>query len=284
MRKMNKLGKGIGALLGEEAGQSEVTAVPIHLIHSNPHQPRAFFDEKALEELAESIKKHGVVQPVIVRRTNDSYELIAGERRLRASKLAGIEDIPVIVREYNDSESAEIALIENLQREDLNPIEEGMAYEKLIDQFQLTQEKAAEMVGKSRPYVANMLRILMLPDEVKQLLSEKKISAGQARPLLSLKNSAEQIHLARRIAEEGLSARQVEKMTAPPQAVHKKAASQSEKVFFQSIEEKLKLSIGTPVRIKLGPNRKKGMIEISFSGDDEFQRLIRLLENSDTME
>ena len=284
MRKMNKLGKGLGALLGEEAGESEITSIPVHLIHSNPHQPRAFFDEKALEELSESIKKHGVVQPVIIRKTGQEYELIAGERRLRASKMAGLEEIPVIVREYNDSESAEIALVENLQREDLNPVEEGIAYEQLMNQFQLTQEKAAEMVGKSRSYVANMLRILALPEEVKTLLSEKKISVGQARPLLALKNPAEQIHLAKRIAEEGLSARQVEQMTSPREAMKKKEEPGGERVFYQSIEEKLKLSIGTPVRIKLGSKKKNGIIEISFYGDDEFQRLIRFLENSDRME
>ena len=151
MRKMNKLGKGLGALLGEEAGESEITSIPVHLIHSNPHQPRAFFDEKALEELSESIKKHGVVQPVIIRKTGQEYELIAGERRLRASKMAGLEEIPVIVREYNDSESAEIALVENLQREDLNPVEEGIAYEQLMNQFQLTQEKQRKWWGKAVP-------------------------------------------------------------------------------------------------------------------------------------
>ena len=204
MPKLRKLGKGLDALFGEDKEEKATEFISTALIVPNEWQPRREFEPGALQSLSDSIKEHGVVQPVIVRKKDDHYELIAGERRLRAAELAGLTEIPALVREYTDQETAEIALIENLQREDLNPLEEGMAYQRMIDEYKFTQEKMASLIGKSRSYVTNMIRLLDLCDEVKELIFAKKLTAGQARPLLGLPSGAEQAALARRIVEEDL--------------------------------------------------------------------------------
>lgn len=286
MSKEKRLGRGLSALLGEESRKREVPEeIRIDRIVPNPHQPRRNFDEEALAELAASIRTHGVVQPVIVRREADGYTLIAGERRLRASKLAGLTTVPAIVRDYNEEAAAEVALVENLQREDLNPVEEGRAYRRLMETYGYTQEKLAGIVGKSRPYVANLLRILALPEEVLARLEEGKLTMGQVRPLLALASEEEQTALARRIEKENLSSRQAEELVrgkkekrAPKEKAEDPAAS-----YFRKIENELKLSLGTGVHIRngKGKNRLRGAIAIEYTGEEEFQRIVAFLKNEE---
>lgn len=286
MSKEKRLGRGLSALLGEESRKREAPEeIRIDRIVPNPHQPRRNFDEEALAELAASIRTHGVVQPVIVRREADGYTLIAGERRLRASKLAGLATVPAIVRDYNEEAAAEVALVENLQREDLNPVEEGRAYRRLMETYGYTQEKLAGIVGKSRPYVANLLRILALPEEVLARLEEGKLTMGQVRPLLALASEEEQTALARRIEKENLSSRQAEELVrgkkekrAPKEKAEDPAAS-----YFRKIENELKLSLGTGVHIRngKGKNRLRGDIAIEYTGEEEFQRIVAFLKNEE---
>src|SRR6185295_8662456 len=207
------LGRGLGALLSAERPDSfgdEQNEVEVELIDASPLQPRTFFDQSSLEQLAESIRTHGVVQPVVLRRIDDRYQLVAGERRWRAAKLAGLNRIPAVVRDIDDDNLLEIALIENIQREDLNPIEEAQAYKKLIDAVGLTQESLAARVGRDRSYITNYLRLLRLPDDIQSLVAQGKLSTGHARTLLGLEQADEQRRLARKIIERGLSVRETE--------------------------------------------------------------------------
>lgn len=278
-----KLGRGLGELLGDDYQDTgKVLGLSVDRIVSNPWQPRQDFDESSLSSLSASIKKDGLIQPVAVRQKkgSSSYELVTGERRWRAAKMAGLVTIPAIVLDYDDRGMAEMALVENLQRKDLNPVEEGMAYRKLMDTYGLTQEEVSEKVGRSRPYIANMLRLLDLPEEVQDLLSSEKLTAGQARPLLGLGSDAEKISLARRIVKEGLSARQVEELARagkPKKTKEKDPISE----YLKAIEEKMGLSVGTKVRIRVGKgkNAHRGTISISFKNDEEFQRIAGLLDS-----
>lgn len=278
-----KLGRGLGELLGDDYQDTgKVLDLSVDRIVSNPWQPRQDFDESSLSSLSASIKKDGLIQPVAVRQKkgSSSYELVTGERRWRAAKMAGLVTIPAIVLDYDDRGMAEMALVENLQRKDLNPVEEGMAYRKLMDTYGLTQEEVSEKVGRSRPYIANMLRLLDLPEEVQDLLSSEKLTAGQARPLLGLGSDAEKISLARRIVKEGLSARQVEELARagkPKKTKEKDPISE----YLKAIEEKMGLSVGTKVRICVGKgkNAHRGTISISFKNDEEFQRIAGLLDS-----
>lgn len=286
MSKEKRLGRGLSALLGEESRKREAPEeIRIDRIVPNPHQPRRNFDEEALAELAASIRTHGVVQPVIVRREADGYTLIAGERRLRASKLAGLTTVPAIVRDYNEEAAAEVALVENLQREDLNPVEEGRAYRCLMETYGYTQEKLAGIVGKSRPYVANLLRILALPEEVLARLEEGKLTMGQVRPLLALASEEEQTALARRIEKENLSSRQAEELVRgkKEKRVPKEKAEDPAASYFRKIENELKLSLGTGVHIRngKGKNRLRGAIAIEYTGEEEFQRIVAFLKNEE---
>lgn len=222
-----KLGRGLGSLLENALDETgKVIELDISKIHPNPWQPRRQFDFKSLEDLAASIKEKGLIQPITVRyRDKDGdfeYELVTGERRLRAADLAGLKTVPAIVSAYDDRSMAEVALIENLQREDLNPIEECEAYQQLINHYGLTQEQMAAKVGKSRPYIANMLRLAELPSDVKLLLASGRLTTGQARPLLSLASEEEQSELAQKIVAEGLSARRVEDMAREKKKKKKK--------------------------------------------------------------
>lgn len=285
----SKLGRGLSNLLDTAMDEKgKVIELSISKIHPNPWQPRRDFDEESLAALASSIKENGLIQPITVRnREKDgsfAYELVTGERRLRAAKLAGLTVIPSIIATYSDDNMAEMALIENLQREDLNPIEEGEAYQTLIDTYNLSVNDMAEKVGKSRSYVANILRLVGLADEVKALLREKKLTVGQARPLLALEDSAEQIRLAKEILENGMSAREIEKLMKEKKEKKetrpkKPALSADAAAYLKSIEEKLKLSVGTQVSIKLGRGKKahSGTISISFKNDEEFQRITEFL-------
>ena len=251
MAKARKLGKGLDALLGsDDGGQEEY--ISISMIIPNAWQPRRAFDQEALEALSESIKEHGVVQPIIVRPQGNRYELIAGERRLRASQMAGLLDIPAIIRDYTDKETAEIALIENLQREDLNPLEEGLAYERMMNEYEVTQDSMARMIGKSRSYVANILRLLELPDEVKELIKAKKLSAGQARPLLGLKKKTDMVLLARMIVEKDLSVRKIEDLIRKMKGTIRVPKEDKLGAYLRSIEEELWVTLGSKVRIKVG--------------------------------
>ncbi|MEE3453904.1 ParB/RepB/Spo0J family partition protein [Dialister sp.] len=275
-----KLGRGLGELFGDDLDESgKVLDISTDAISGNPWQPRQDFDEESLKSLAESIKKDGLLSPVVVRKKEDNrYELIAGERRYRAAKLAGLLLIPAIVVDYDDRKAAEMALVENLQREDLNPVEEGLAYQKLMETYGLTQEEVADKVGRSRPYVANLVRLLELPEEIKNFLIKKELTPGQARPLLTLPSEAEKVSLARRIVREGLSARAVEELIRGKKPAKPKKEIQISG-YVKELQDKLGLSVGSPVAIHFGRGRNahKGTISISFKNDEEFQRIMDIL-------
>lgn len=283
MSKTRKLGKGLDALFGESGGDKETEMISLSIIVPNEWQPRREFEKNALQGLAESIREHGVVQPVIVRPKGNTFELIAGERRLRAAQLAGLSEIPALVRDYTDRETAEIALIENLQREDLNPLEEGLAYRRMIGEYRFTQEKMAELVGKSRSYVTNMMRLLDLCEEVKTMVMERKMTAGQARPLLGLDNAAEQIALARRIIKEDLSARRIEEILRAGKEGKRPRPVNKADAYIHELEEQLVMAVGSRVRIKVGKgkNSHRGTISIAFKSDKEFERITRLLKQGE---
>ncbi len=277
-----KLGRGLDELFGEGFNEEgKIVEIDVKSIAPNPWQPRREFDEESLEALARSIREQGILQPITVRRKGESYEIVAGERRLRAAVLASLEKVPCIIQTFDDRAMKEVALIENLQREDLNPVEEGLAYQSLMGEYDLTQEELGEKVGKSRSYIANALRLISLPEEVLILLREKKLTAGQARPLLSLSTKAEQIALARRIVEEGLSARAIEQWVSGKKAEKpkKKEKDPSVDAYLQTMERELGVAVGSKVKIQLGKGRNshKGTISISFENDNEFQRITDIL-------
>lgn len=290
------LGKGLGALmkntqLGQlAAAKDRVQEIAVNKIKANRYQPRQEFDETALEELQSSIKRYGVLQPLIVRKLADgNYELIAGERRLRAAKLAGLAEIPAMVREYNDAEISEIALIENIQREDLNAIEEARAYERLIKNFGLTQEILSQKIGRSRSHIANFLRLLKLEPQVQEYIASGILSMGQAKPLLALDSKNLQREAAEFIQIEDLSARQAEKLVkkilANPDFFKENIANSTAKpkmpldIFLNDAMDRLTQLLGTQVKIK--PGKKKGKIEIEYYSDDDLERIMgAIVENS----
>jgi ParB family chromosome partitioning protein len=272
------LGKGLGALIPDLSSldDKDRKALGIHelaleKIIPNEYQPRKTFQDDALKELAASIKEHGVIQPVIVHRIGTNYGLIAGERRWRASRLAGLKSIPALVKEATKRELIEQALIENIQREDLNPIEAAEAYKRLQDEFKLTQEDLAKRVGKERSTVTNFLRILSLPKEVKQEINAGNLSMGHAKALLSLERGRDQIQTALRIVKKGLSVREAETLSArlkhPPK--EKKVRHNNE---IKSVEEKLKKSLGT--KVSIAPRAKGGRIVIEYYSAEELDRLL----------
>jgi ParB family transcriptional regulator, chromosome partitioning protein len=274
------LGRGLGALIPQKessglahtGGQVEL---PVSQIVPNPLQPRKTFKDESLRELAESVRAHGVVQPLLVTRLgHERYQIIAGERRFRAAKLAGLERVPVVVKESLERRHAlEIALIENIQREDLNPIEEAQAYQELHDDFGMTQEEVSKRVGKERSTVANMIRLLRLPDKIKKLVAGGELSMGHARTLLSIESASRQEELADKIVKEGLNVRQAEALVSPPPPRAKKAEHEKD-VFTQDAEERLRKSLRTQVEIKR--KRRGGTIQLAFSSEEE---LIRLFEH-----
>ena len=262
--------------------ERKVLWLPAAEIRPNPMQPRRTFEETGLRELAESIRRHGILQPLTVRRTAAGWELVAGERRLRAAKRCGLKTVPAIIRSYTPDEAAEIALIENLQRQDLDAIEEGMAYERLMKDFGLTQEQAAQKVGKSRSHVANMVRLLQLPADIKEWIAAGRLSMGQARPLLQLPSAKLQREAALYIMKHELSARKAEALVRHLMTQAKPRPEPDAHVAW--LQDKLKMALGTDVAIQLGKGRKKGKIEISFSSEAEFERLLSILteEKEDT--
>ncbi|WDF82562.1 ParB/RepB/Spo0J family partition protein [Lacticaseibacillus pabuli] len=283
-KKAKGLGRGIDAIFGdidtEVRSDDTVQDLPITEIRANPYQPRQTFDDAALEDLARSIKETGVFQPIIVRKSVNGYELIAGERRTRASKLAGKTTIPAIVREFDEQAMMEVAVLENLQRENLTPIEEAQAYDMLIKKLNLTQAQVSQRLGKSRPYIANYLRLLSLPNQVKQLLSEGKLSMGQARTLLSLKDKRKILPMAKRTVDEGLTVRQLEKLIADINAGGKKPAKKpahKQSPYLKASENQLVDHFGTKVSIAQ-TQKGKGHIEINFTDTEELNRILSLLD------
>lgn len=287
MKKSNRGGlggKGLGALFGEGAKmtpqEGQVQQLAVGDIRANRFQPRAEFDEAAMEELKESVRAYGVLQPVLVRRLPEGgYELIAGERRLRAAKLAGLTEIPAIVRAYNDAETSEIALIENLQREDLGPIEEARAYARLLEEFHLTQEALSAKVGRSRSHIANFLRLMKLDEKVQDYLASGVLTMGQAKPLVSLPDHALQREAADYIQEHELTARAsealVKRLLAAPDALRAEKKAQPLDAHLREAQERLTQSLGTKVRIL--PGKKKSRIEIDCYGDEDISRILELL-------
>lgn len=276
------LGRGLDALF-QNAAAEEVRTVPVGKITPNRFQPRTHFDEDALAELAESVRQYGVLQPIVVRRTMTGYELVAGERRWRASKQAGLKEIPAVVRDYTDGEMTEIALIENLQRENLNPIEEGEAYKRLMGEFGLTQEEVARKIGRSRSLIANTLRLLNLPAPVQQHVSLGLLTTGQARPLLALPTAALQEEAAQTILEQELSARDAEEwvrrlMAGQEQRQPRQKEETPPDIFWQDAAERLQAQLGTKVRIK--PGKLKSKIEIEFYSPDDLERLLELMRQA----
>ncbi len=296
---MNKkrLGRGLSALIPDvpDAGAEEIPSelskdfveIPLEEIRPNPMQPRSEFPEESLRELADTITSYGVINPVIVQREEGSgYVLVAGERRVRAAQLAGLKVIPALVKSFSREEFMEITLVENLQREDLNPLDEALAYRKLIQEFNLTQEELSRRLGRSRTAIANSLRLLSLDDEVKRYMVAGSISAGQARPLLSLEDAELQREAASRIVSENLSARFVEKMvknllkkkkSSPGKAAAGEKGGEERALALYELEDKLRRHFGTKVKIRSGSRESK--IEMSFYGEEDLDRLARLLLN-----
>ena len=277
--KKGGLGKGLEALFAENTVETDspVTTLRLSEIVPNRDQPRKQFDEEALAELSESIAQHGVLQPLLVRpMTDGSYQLVAGERRWRASRMAGLTEVPVVIREMNDREAAELALIENLQREDLNPMEEAVGYQTLMDSYDLTQEEAARVVNKSRPAVANALRLLKLPESVAALVSDGKLSAGHARTILSFP-PAQQEEAAAQAVASGLSVRQLEKMAksaaALPRAQKPRASKRDS--FYGEVELALAQSLSR--RVKVTASANGGTLQIEFYDKDDLASLANSL-------
>ena len=255
-------------------------------IEPNRMQPRKKFDEDALQELAESIKQYGLIQPIVVKKNNDYYEIVVGERRWRAARIAGLKEVPVIIKEYDNKESMEIAIVENLQREDLNPIEEAEAYRRLIDEFGLKQDEAAQKVSKSRTAVTNALRLLKLDERVQKMVIDDMISGGHARALLAIEDKEEQYGMAMTVFDNKMSVRETEKLVRDylkkleekdSDEKTKKDFSQMETIYGQ-LEERMKSIIGTKVAIR-SRNYKKGKIEIEYYSNDELERIIDLIES-----
>lgn len=282
--KSSRLGRGLDALLGgsghtpQEPGQ-QILEIPVDRVRPNPSQPRQDFDQEALSELIESITRNGLLQPIIVRAVNDDFELIAGERRWRAAVQAGLATIPAIVRPATDHESLELALIENIQRENLNPIEQAKAYKSLIDRFALTQEEAATRLGKKRSSVANILRLLDLPQDIQDAVSRGTLSMGHARALLALPDRAEQLRLAARIQREDLSVRQTEQIVSDRlrRARPTPPASEPKPPHINDLEGKLREALATRVTIHTHRHDEGGRIVIDFFTRDDFQRLLERL-------
>ena len=263
---------------GDAAAKSGVQVMKINEVEPNRDQPRKNFDEDALLELSDSIKQFGVLQPLLVRKRKDYYEIIAGERRWRAAKLAGVKEVPVIEKEYTDQEILEIGLIENIQRENLNPIEEAIAYKRLLEEFNLKQDEVAERVSKSRTAVTNSMRLLKLSDKVQQMIIDDMISTGHARALLAIDDPELQYTLANKIFDEKLSVRETEKLVKeiknPKKPKEKKPVANS--FIYQDLEEKMKSVFGTKVSIA-SKGKGKGKIEIEYYSDDELEHLFDMM-------
>lgn len=311
MAKRTGLGKGLGAIFGDEVMESAAEEqearhqakekkvqeseknkvdseagkelmVKVTAIEPNRDQPRKDFNEEAMGELAESMKQYGVLQPLLVQKKGDYYEIIAGERRWRAAKLAGLKEVPVVIREYTKQQSMEIALIENVQREDLNPIEEAKAYQRLIQEFELKQEEIAARVGKNRVTITNSMRLLKLDDRVQDMLIQNMITGGHARALLAVEDGQVQFNLAQKIAAESLSVREIEKivksLSKKKEPKEKKTEDESLALIFRDLEERMKSAMGTKVSINR-KDKNKGRVEIEYYSESELERIVELIES-----
>lgn len=290
-RKVGGLGRGIEALFEENSiddseDLEEVKEIQLSAIRVNPYQPRRTFDQTALRELAASIKKSGVFQPIILRQPDPQvkrYELVAGERRFRASKLAGQKTIPAIIRKMSDEQMLEVAVLENLQREDLTPLEEAQAYQTLMDKLSLTQAQVAQRLGKSRPYIANYLRLLGLPQTIKDALNGGTLSMGQARTILGLKDKKQLTALANRAIKESLTVRQLEEIVTKMNGTEKKRVQRKKKrkpVYIREAEDQLQSKFGTKVALAQGRKQGTGKIEIPYRSADDLTRILDLLNIS----
>jgi ParB family transcriptional regulator, chromosome partitioning protein len=275
------LGRGLEALFTKVDMENEdiITEAEVEDLRPNPYQPRKHFNDQGIQELSDSIKQHGIVQPLIVRKSIRGFEVIAGERRLRAAKLASLPRVPIVIREFTDEQMMEIALVENLQREDLNPMEVAAAYQKLMERLALTQEELAERVGKSRPHVTNFLRLLQLPMEIQSNVSRGTLSMGHARAILGIKDKSLQLKLATKAIKGKVSVRQLEEWI---QKLHQQQPQKSKEVpkqvepTIKRYEDILQQVFSAPVKIR--PGRKKGKIEIEYYSERELERLIELID------
>lgn len=278
------LGKGLDALISStntlEESKNNVLELKINDVEPNHEQPRKVFDQEKLEILAESIKEHGVVQPIIVKKDGQRYIIVAGERRWRASKIAGLKTIPVVIKDLTYREVMEIALIENLQREDLNPIEEAEAYQKLMDEFNLTQEEVAKIAGKSRAAVANSIRLLNLSQDIKNMILDRKLTSGHARTLITINDPNKQIELANKIVENNLNVRETELLASQEEKKNNtpKKLNIKKQAVVSDLEEKLREVYGTKIDFIRG--KEKGKIVLEYYSNDEFERIIDLLLNN----
>lgn len=311
MAKRTGLGKGLGAIFGDEVMESAAEEqeakhqakskkaqepekkeedsdigkelmVKVTSIEPNREQPRKDFNEEAMGELAESMKVYGVLQPLLVQKKGDYYEIIAGERRWRAAKLAGLKEVPVVIREYTKQQTMEIALIENVQREDLNPIEEAKAYQRLIQEFELKQEEIAARVGKSRVTITNSMRLLKLDERVQEMLIQNQITGGHARALLTVEDGELQYKLAGKIVAENLSVREIEKivksLSKKKNPKEKNVEDESLALIFRDLEERMKSAMGTKVSINR-KDKNKGRVEIEYYSESELERIVELIES-----
>lgn len=288
--KKRGLGRGLNALINtgtdaeskenaKENNEYKEVFVNISLVEPNRNQPRKEFDKDALSELANSIKQYGILQPIIVQKNKDMYEIIAGERRWRAAKEAGLTEVPVIIRDYDKQKIMEISIIENIQRENLNPIEEAMAYQSLMEEYGLKHEELAERVSKNRSTITNSMRLLKLSDNIQQMIIDGKISAGHAKVLLSVENTSEQEKIAQELISKSLSVRELEKLVKQYIKPRKKKKSKDDKdysLFYKEYEDRLKDILGTKVQINT-KDKNKGRIEIDYYSAAELERIVELL-------
>ena len=280
-KKIGGLGKGLGAIFIENDTEDRNATVTLKIseIEPNRSQPRKEFDEKALTELAESIKEHGLIQPILVRPLiGGGYQIVAGERRYRACRMAGLTEVPVTIRELTDEETMELALIENLQRENLNPLEEALGYKSLMEEYSFSQEQVAKAVGKSRSAVANTLRLLNLPEDVTELVKEGKLSAGHARALLAFDDEALMIKTAKSVVDEDLSVRQVEKLAKKKTAAPKIPKAEPKASYFSMVEQTLTEYLGKKVTIAPLKGKKGGLLQIEFYSNEDLKDLAQRLE------
>lgn len=283
MAKKFGLGKGLGALISEneeETNENSKLLIPLNKIKSNAEQPRKSFDNERIAELAESIKHHGIIQPLILMKENEDYVIIAGERRWRAAKMAGLKEVPAIIMDITEKEVLEVSLIENIQRQDLNPIEEALAYKRLIDEFKLTQEELSKRIGKSRTTITNCMRLINLDDRVKEYIIEGVLSEGHGRILLSINDEELQYTIAQKVIDEGLSVRELEKLIKKVYSTDKKKKDNKEvndenNIYYKDIEEKLQSHFGT--KIKLSYKKDKGKIEIEYYSEEDLQRILDII-------
>lgn len=277
--KKGGLGRGLDALFADNSVE-ESSQTPVKLkimeIEPNREQPRKIFDEAALSELADSIATHGVIQPLLVRPIKDGgYQLVAGERRWRAARIAGLTEVPVVIKDLTDSETVELAMVENLQREDLNPLEEALGYKFMMEKLSITQDEAAQKVGKSRPAVANALRLLKLPDDIQIMVENKQLSPGHARALLSFESEAQMLEVAKLIVAKGLSVREIEKMAQNSKKEIKPKAPKKRDTYFDEVELAISKATGRKVKVK----ETAKTIEIEFFNNDDLAKIAKALQD-----